>query len=212
MKNAQKSPTAPFASPRNANHPRHGCRQIRQREIELKERLDDLRDELDGYLAEDYGVKIDNEKAYTQWRDSHQPFHWFVEFYGIMSGGGFDVIIGNPPYVSTKRIAYKVFGSSEEKFSDIYGHVLSKSLALTIREGRSGMIIPLSITFSRAFKSIRGKLCNWGTNWFSSYDISQRNYLQVSASVARFGLATTRPLEFLLLLCTDGGLFPGNIF
>ncbi len=138
--------------------------------LELKERLDDLRDELDEYLAEDYGIKVDNKKAYTQWRTSHQPFHWFVEFYGIMNKGGFDVVIGNPPYVSTKQIAYKVFGSSEEKFSDIYGHVLSKSLALTIRNGRPGMIVPLSITFSRAFKNIRGKLCNWGTSWFSSYD------------------------------------------
>ncbi len=138
--------------------------------LELKERLDDLRDELDEYLADDYGIKVNNEKAYTQWRNSHQPFHWFVEFYGIMNKGGFDVIIGNPPYVSTKQIAYKVFGSSEEKFSDIYGHVLSKSLALTIRNGRPEMIVPLSITFSRAFKNIRGKLCNWGTSWFSSYD------------------------------------------
>ena len=29
---------------------------------------------------------------------AHQPFHWFVEFYGIMTKGGFDVVIGNPPW------------------------------------------------------------------------------------------------------------------
>ena len=55
--------------------------------VELRKRLDDLRDELDGYLASDYGMKVGDEKAYGRWQDSHQPFHWFVEFHGIMSRG-----------------------------------------------------------------------------------------------------------------------------
>jgi tRNA1(Val) A37 N6-methylase TrmN6 len=37
---------------------------------------------------------------YEDWLNSHQPFHWFAEFYEIVhDNGGFDVIIGNPPYV-----------------------------------------------------------------------------------------------------------------
>ena len=36
------------------------------------------------------------KEAYKQWRTSHQPFHWFVEFYDIMQKGGFDVIVGKP--------------------------------------------------------------------------------------------------------------------
>jgi len=49
-------------------------------------------------------------KKLSEWKTSHQPFHWFVEFYDIMSNGGFDVIIGNPPYVeySKVRSAYTV--------------------------------------------------------------------------------------------------------
>ena len=41
--------------------------------------------------------------SYETWSVNHQPFHWFVEFYGIMSKGGFDVVIGNPPYVDVTR-------------------------------------------------------------------------------------------------------------
>ena len=52
--------------------------------LELRKRLDDLRAELDRYLASEYGVKNDDQKGYERWRGSHQPFHWFVEFYGIM--------------------------------------------------------------------------------------------------------------------------------
>ena len=71
---------------------------------DLRKQLDDLRNELDEYLSGEYGVKTNDEAAYQQWRDSHQPFHWFVEFYGIMHKGGFDVIIGNPPYVNCKSL------------------------------------------------------------------------------------------------------------
>ncbi len=44
---------------------------------------------------------------YEEWLNSHQPFNWVAEFYDIIHGnGGFDVIIGNPPYVGYTR---KVF-------------------------------------------------------------------------------------------------------
>jgi Eco57I restriction-modification methylase len=75
---------------------------------ELRSRLAKLTDELDRYLAGAYSVYPGNAKAYDQWRKSHQPFHWFAEFYGIMQRGGFDVIIGNPPYVELKAVISRV--------------------------------------------------------------------------------------------------------
>ena len=67
--------------------------------------LDVLRAELDSYLASEYGIDRNNitktevyDEKFAQWQQSHQPFHWWIEFYGIMKRGGFDVIIGNPPY------------------------------------------------------------------------------------------------------------------
>ena len=138
--------------------------------LDLRERLDGLRTELNGYLANEYGVRTGDQGAYRRWVESHLPFHWLVEFHGIMHDGGFDVILGNPPYVSTKKIPYRVLGPIEEEFPDIYGHVLSKSIALTTRNGRCGMIIPLSVTFSHDFEALRNNLCNWGVGWFSSYD------------------------------------------
>ena len=70
---------------------------------DLRERLRSLADELDRYLATEYGIDPKDPSAYDAWRVSHQPFHWFVEFYGIMSKGGFDVVIGNPPYVEYSK-------------------------------------------------------------------------------------------------------------
>ncbi len=47
------------------------------------------------------------------WATARQKrfFHWFLEFPETMAGGGFDCILGNPPYLGGKKI------------SGIYGHV-----------------------------------------------------------------------------------------
>ena len=83
---------------------------------ELRKRLKALDGELNRYLAGEYGVEPSKKDVYAKWLKSHQPFHWFVEFYGIVhERGGFDVIIGNPPYVvDTPRLS----GYSATGFDD----------------------------------------------------------------------------------------------
>lgn len=73
---------------------------------ELRTRLKRLSTELNRYLAREYGIDLDKKEVYEQWCKSHQPFHWFAEFYGIMRQGGFNVIIGNPPYLELREVGY----------------------------------------------------------------------------------------------------------
>jgi REP element-mobilizing transposase RayT len=157
--------------------------------LELQKRLKALEDELNHHLAGEYGIKgsagvppalsstakpggqdARAPVAYEKWLKSHQPFHWFVQFYGIIQNGGFDVIIGNPPYVSATEVSYLPKEMKEMKFPDIYAHVLLRSLTLSPKTGRCGMIVPLSVTFSSDFGLLRGLLCSAGLAWFSSYD------------------------------------------
>ncbi len=70
----------------------------------LIKRLKILDDELNIYLSRQYGIQNPKAKDYAKWQESHKPLHWFVEFFGIMRDGGFDVIIGNPPYVENSKI------------------------------------------------------------------------------------------------------------
>ncbi len=65
----------------------------------LRDKLDGLNIELDRYLARQYGVDPSKPKKYDSWHNAHRPFHWLADFFGIMSGRRFDVVIGNPPYV-----------------------------------------------------------------------------------------------------------------
>lgn len=138
----------------------------------LREKLAVLEGELNRFLAKDYGVNPEKKKAFEDWLDSHQPFHWFVEFYGIMQHGGFDVVIGNPPYIAMSKVRqnYVVRGFKTDECSDIYAVVMERSARLLRDNGCSGMIVPLSLTFSGDFDALRQFLrAEYGTNWFSSY-------------------------------------------
>ena len=141
--------------------------------VELRKRLDELRDELDEYLAGDYGVKVENRKAYRRWRDSHQPFHWFVEFYGIMHGGGFDVVIGNPPYVEIPKISghyslqkYELVGTG-----NLYAVCLERFLQLLGLNRRYGAIVPVSSVSTPRMLPLMRLLVNNSSAHISSFAV-----------------------------------------
>jgi hypothetical protein len=123
---------------------------------EIGTRLHDLRNELDHYLAGEHLINNHDKSTASKWKESHQPFHWFVEFYGIMKMGGFDVIIGNPPYVevpkqynhATMRKLYTTMTERWSRDEDLYTLVVERSLKLLTTAGAFGMILPLSLAFS----------------------------------------------------------------
>jgi hypothetical protein len=140
--------------------------------IELRERLKALEDELNLALSGEYGVVSSQKVTYDNWLRSHQPFHWFVEFHGIMARGGFDVIIGNPPYVASAKVRriYNVKRLRCESCPDVYAWILERNRYLLGSEGRTGMIVPLSLGFSSDFELCRRLLFSgYDNNWFSSF-------------------------------------------
>ena len=133
---------------------------------DLRERLDTLRAELDGYLAGQYGVKTENQAAYKRWRESHQPFHWFVEFYGLMHDGGFDVIVGNPPYVTypSKYVKYQLepLGYQTLDTKNLYGLVFERCISLAKSASPIGLITQLTALSSQKLPSLQGVLLGRG--------------------------------------------------
>ncbi len=147
---------------------------------ELQKRLKALENELNRHLAGEYGVKVTDKVAYAKWVKSHQPFHWFVQFYGILNGGGFDVILGNPPYVEIPKdlgrsLLRKTFKSALERWSrdeDLYTLVVERSLRLLKSHvGKYGMILPLSVAFStkKPFVVLRNVLATESGLWLWSH-------------------------------------------
>jgi hypothetical protein len=104
---------------------------------------------------------------------SHQPFHWFVEFPQAMATGGFEVVIGNPPYVShpSADAPYEVIGCRTRPCRNLWAYCSELALGLLTDGGRIGMIVQLSLTFSREFGEVRRMLLGAGGHLrVSSFD------------------------------------------
>lgn len=140
---------------------------------ELRRRLAVLDDRLNRLLALQYGVDpAKKPQAYETWLRSHQPFHWCVEFYGIMARGGFDVVIGNPPYVeySKVRTEYTVHGYSTLTCGNLYAMISERSVRLSREDGGFGFIVPISLVCTQRMGVLQDFLTReCGALWFSNY-------------------------------------------
>lgn len=110
---------------------------------------------------------LDDEERYRI-----NAFDWKTEFTDIIKGGGFDAVIGNPPYIRIQTMKewapleveiykerYKAAGSGNY---DIYVVFVEKALSLLNARGRFGFILPhkfFNAQYGEALRSLisRGK-------------------------------------------------------
>jgi len=145
----------------------------------LSSDLKALDEKLNRYLADTYGLgtktqwksQKEKEAAYQVWKESHQPFHWLAEFYGIISKGGFDVVIGNPPYVEYSKVksVYQIKKYETESCGNLYAFVAERAISLLQKNGKIGMIIPISSVSNDKYKSLQDIFSTKLLCWFSSF-------------------------------------------
>jgi hypothetical protein len=141
--------------------------------IDLQMRLKKLEDELDQYLAKEYGIDLRKKADYEKWLTTHKPFHWFIEFYGIIKHGGFDAIIGNPPYVlyAPKKVNYEIKAENYITFpsKNLYSFIFERSIALGKSNSNIGLIVQLTVLSSERIKSLQDLLINRGSVYSLSF-------------------------------------------
>ena len=149
---------------------------FKQAKGELKQRLASLNSTLNRRMHA--ATQLD----YEDWLKSHQPFHWLAEFYQIIKGnGGFDVIIGNPPYVeytrrnkeTGKSIAeiYQLHGYMTINCSNLYAFVTERSIQISKNRNNIGFIVPLTIASNNNMAELRSLICSSGISWYSHYEV-----------------------------------------
>jgi hypothetical protein len=98
--------------------------------------------------------------------DKVHPFHWGIAFPEVILNGGFDIIIGNPPYGRSilsalqKRLLKLVYkscsGENSKKYSlNAASAFIERSIKLIKPNGVLGLIVPFSILRVEEFETLR---------------------------------------------------------
>ena len=128
-------------------------------------------------------------------------FLWHTWFKDIFDNGGFDIVIGNPPYVSSKEIPeidkyeYKRHYSLAKKQFDLYSLFIERGRKLAKTEGILSLIIPDSLVGRSNFKDTRQLLFSQTKTivWvhldkvFESADVSSLIFITINNAVGKHG-------------------------
>ena len=145
--------------------------QLAQAKAEVLGQMDAIRAALDHALMEDYG-----RSDLAEFQRTHQPFHWYIEFHHVLAEGGFDVIVGNPPYVEYAKTkdTYSIKGYATLASGNLYAYVIERSELLLSQNAFSGMIIPHSAFCTDRMAPLMQLFpphTSKNSAWISSYDI-----------------------------------------
>jgi len=109
------------------------------------------------------------------------PFHWKIDFDNVFEEGGFDVVIGNPPYIENrnydkidleliksflirkegrKKIPIKPLFYHSYDCGNTHAYFIERSIKLLKKDGCFGFIVPLSLVSTDRMSSIRNFIHN----------------------------------------------------
>lgn len=140
--------------------------------FDLLDSQEKLREAANSYYAE---CTRRSNGEFGEWARDSLPFHWSIEFPSVFSNGGFDVVIGNPPYMKRsdvpKATRDSLIGFDTQDLPDFYAVCLERSDQIRNSNSRRSMIVMLSLAFSPKFEKARNHLLSTRreTLWLSTF-------------------------------------------
>lgn len=87
-----------------------------------------------------------------------KPFNWKRAFTEVFKQGGFDVVVGNPPYVQPDILDYNSRAYIKERYkanTDLYSVFIEKSFSLLTNSSLFGFIVPSLFIKGVRYKTLR---------------------------------------------------------
>lgn len=98
-------------------------------------------------------------KPLIEYAKQKKFFHWELEFPNVMRNGGFDIFIGNPPYVEENH--KKFFGIKKTKKShNLYAYIIERTIKNVNNNSKMGIILPSSSVTSNRRKGLQDLIIN----------------------------------------------------
>lgn len=140
--------------------------------LAIKEELRSMERELRHASNEIYAEATRvGEERFDDWLESVRPFHWFCEFPSVLRRGGFDVIIGNPPYVRMSQLpGYTAVGYATSGCPDLFAVCYERSLSLLAPTGRHAFIVMAALAISEEYRPLREVVARrGGAEWWATF-------------------------------------------
>jgi len=147
-----------------------------------------------------------------------KPFNWQKEFQEIFKYGGFDAVIGNPPYVFTRDVEFgttvknyykthylnniaKTSKSRENQTGkvNLYGIFIVKGVELLNKNGQMGFIIPNTVLRTTVYESVRKYLLD-NTSIHKIVDLKAGVFEGVTASTILLFLGLDKEKKEILVI------------
>jgi len=149
-------------------------------------------------------IKCGNSLINDKNIDNLYAFNWHESFPEIMQNGGFDVIIGNPPYVfAREKITdlYKEFYSTNYQTaqyqSNLYILFIEKSIQLLKPFGYLGFIVPNAWLMVNSAEKLREHLLK-NTRVFQIVNFLGETFLQASVEPVILNLCKEKSTNYLI--------------
>lgn len=146
---------------------------------EIEEKLKLIKNKFDYYLALKYCGDVKNEEEYIdimnfgdeeefnkqhikplmEYAKEKNFFHWELEFPQIFAKGGFDIAIGNPPYVDVENEMYRILKDTVE-CCNLYAYMIEVTIRNLKKGGEFGVILPSSSVSTPRMANLQKYLIN----------------------------------------------------
>lgn len=139
-------------------HSDQNAAELREIKANLQDRLAAAATSSNRWIAQQYGADPDQPASFARWLKTHEPFNWWTEFMGVMRDGGFDVVIGNPPFLEATEVDYSLEGHATADSRSVHGVFVERFANLAKGDGAIGLVLPMSVVSTQRMTTVQAEL------------------------------------------------------